>query len=165
MSLFRPNIFSIDTASRGYYSIAIALFIASPKAMTENEKSADILIPENELWLTELIRGFMEHATKQGKVTFPPPGDILWHILMYETHSAFPCIKCLTGYDWDGPYPKKRDLDLVFFGLYSVTAMSFPTCRLKLHHVRDENILARHYPFLAKEAFAIACNIPGFFEE
>ncbi len=151
--------------AENYYSIATVLLLRFERTMTESGQDNSVRISERTLPLVEFVRGFMEYATAQGCMTFPAPGDILWHILMYEMHTAFPEVESFTGYDWDGPYPKKRTLGEVFFALMCSSTMFYPTCRLKLIKTRDENTLALYYPFIAAEALAIARNIPGFFEE
>lgn len=61
----------------------------------------------------QLIRGFMEYADERGIKSFPALGRT-WHELLYglkkDCGSCEPLPKVIGEFDWDGPYPKSREL-------------------------------------------------------
>ena len=125
---------------------------------------------QHELTLVELLRGFIEFASLQGKKSFPQFNDRLWHEFLYflkdEHRKEFPQLACIGKFDWDGPYPKCRNLEEVMFGLHNICYTQFPETRISLIRktTTEVSLLLLHYPDIAVRAVEIASTFPGFFE-
>lgn len=124
-----------------------------------------------ELSLIELLRGFMEYAYLLGHKSFPPFEDKLWHIFLFELKKKyadgfFPILECIGRFDWNGPYPKCRDLDIEMFGLRYICFSKTAGGRVFLdtETIRKENLFLKYYPHVAHSSLYVASSLPGFLE-
>jgi len=126
---------------------------------------------ENQMGLSDLIRGFMEYAVDNGKKSFPALRSPLWHEFLYrlkkELGGKFPVLLVIGEFDWDGPYPKSVYLSEIMslMGGYGFVVSRLDDARIVLILKREENSFAGQHPEMIAEALKIASEIPEFFNE
>lgn len=127
---------------------------------------------QHDFSLMEFLRGFMEFSSLSGQENFPPFNHRLWHEFLYllksEYEEEFPQLKCIGNFDWDGAYPKCRDLHDVMFGLQSICYVIIPAGQrialIKKISTEINTVLLYHHQ-IAQKALEIAQTFPGFFEK
>ena len=121
--------------------------------------------------LQELVRGFMEYAADKGYWKLPAINGRAWQEFLWALkgrRDRFPALECIGEFDWDGPYPKCRDLQQVFAGLCigHIYSRSHYDERMALNKEtkREVNPLELNNEALTKEMLELAKTIPDFLE-
>lgn len=117
----------------------------------------------------EIVLGLIAFSTERGVKSFPPNGDRLWHLLLYqireELGSKFPELE-IGRFNWDNSYPTHSDLGTIYMATLSWCGMEWsgrltasqPDLRYSLC---VEPFFAN--PRLAEEVFNRAREVRGFF--
>lgn len=124
--------------------------------------------------LSDFLKCFVEFAVEErGVKSLAPPYSPPWHVFLFNTRSIL-AQKGLPymyfgPFDYEGHFPKSRELYLVMPSLEWVCFACLPDWRLMLY---PEKIRVRTLPFIRDPvlehtldvAFTVAINVEGFLE-
>lgn len=112
------------------------------------------------------ILRFMEYASDAHDKDFPPLDSGPWHEFLWALKKKLKgALPFDAGrFDWDGRYPRNKQLSEFMATLPVVCGSNRDTGRIQLNILIGKAYLDHDYPVLAEVAYEIAKSTEGFFE-